>query len=89
MPVFEFQCQGCNQNFEQITSRDNADYGRCPTCQSSDRSSRLISRFAVAGQGDLRESTFHGCHDGFTGTDSKPSDTGAHSGHVHGPGCNH
>lgn len=44
------------------------DYGRCPRCQQT-KTQRLVSKFRIGGQGDLRESTQHGCHD-YTGLDS-------------------
>ena len=75
MALYEFFCTPCKLKFEQITKLDDADAGQCPKCLGRE-TERLISRFAVAGQGDLRESTLHGCH----------SDPG---GHTHGPGCGH
>ena len=88
MALYEFFCDACQLKFEQITSSTDEDQGKCPKCSSKQHSKRLISRFAVGGQGDLRESTFHGCHDHFTGAEtSSSSDSGG--GHVHGPGCGH
>jgi putative FmdB family regulatory protein len=63
MPLYEFDCQKCKISFEQITRMGDPDLGRCPSCQTADSSKRRISRFWVGGQGDLRESTLHGCHD--------------------------
>ena len=65
MPLFEFQCAGCHKNFEQILSgSQKAKSGevQCPFCKGT-KVQKLISRFSVAGRGDLRESSeFHGCH---------------------------
>ena len=62
MALFEFYCESCKAKFEQITSAADPDQGKCPKC--NDKNSRkLISKFAVGGQGDLRETTMHGCHD--------------------------
>lgn len=69
MPLFDYYCRSCNQRFEQVVdSRGEHDpeAGRCPHCGDK-KSDRLISRFAVGGRGDLRESTFHGCHEHFDG----------------------
>jgi putative FmdB family regulatory protein len=62
MALYEFHCEGCGKKFEQITSSTDPDQGKCPSCGKAD-AQRLISKFAVAGRGDLRESTMHGCHD--------------------------
>lgn len=36
--------------------------GKCPKCEGKN-TRKLVSKFFVAGRGDLRESTFyHGCH---------------------------
>jgi putative FmdB family regulatory protein len=65
MPWYEYVCEGCGGKFEEISSAStSADQrGCCPRCGTNEKSRRLISRFAVGGQGDLRESTMHGCHD--------------------------
>ena len=62
MPLLEFRCRACGHEFEQVTKDNDPTRGTCPKCQSRD-GERLISRFAVGGRGDLRESTLHGCHD--------------------------
>lgn len=62
MALYEFFCESCQKHFEQLTSATDPEQGRCPKCQGN-KTRRLISRFAVGGRGDLRESTFHGCHD--------------------------
>lgn len=73
MALYEFYCDHCNKKFEQITRAGAEDMGECPTCRSRE-TRRLISKFAVGGQGDLRESTLHGCHDNDDGT---PHDHGS------------
>ena len=77
MALFEFYCEGCKAKFEQITSAKDPDHGQCPKC-SKKGARKLISRFAVGGQGDLRETTMHGCHD----CDVTPAGHD-HSGHDH------
>ncbi len=67
MPLYEYQCQSCQVKFEVIESQSNQS--SCPKCQSKEIK-RLISCFAVGGQGDLRESTLHGCHDNYTGMEN-------------------
>ncbi len=78
MPLFEYFCEPCARKFETISSSAPPDSERqsvsCPECGGS-KTHRLISRFAVGGQGDLRETTFHGCHDA-----SVPH---SHDGHHH------
>jgi len=63
MALYEFYCEACDHQFEQITRSNSPDKGKCPKCQSKDRTRKLISAFSVGGRGDLRESTMHGCHD--------------------------
>ena len=63
MALYEFYCEACDHRFEQIARSDSPDKGKCPKCQSKDRTRKLISPFAIGGRGDLRESTMHGCHD--------------------------
>jgi putative FmdB family regulatory protein len=76
MPLYEYFCDSCQVRFEEITSLSNGEKGICPQCPKCEKNTRrLISRFAVGGQGDLRESTsFHGC---------EPSS------HSCGSGCSH
>jgi len=80
-PMIEFHCQSCKVIFEQITTSSDTgadpDRGKCPTC-GTERCERSVSRFAVGGRGDLRESTLHGCHGDFTGVDGHH-----HHGHDH------
>jgi putative FmdB family regulatory protein len=62
MPIFEYHCKACQTHFEEIRKVAEKDQkAPCPKCASSE-TERLLSRFAVAGQGDQRESTHHGCH---------------------------
>lgn len=61
MPMYEYFCKPCGHQFEQITSSSDPDAGKCPKCNGKN-TEKLLSRFAVGGQGDLRESTMHGCH---------------------------
>jgi putative FmdB family regulatory protein len=82
MALYEFHCEDCRKNFEQLTSSGDQDQGVCPACRGRN-TRKLISRFAVGGQGDLRESTFHGCHDARVPLgpqcDSGPDHSGDHN----------
>lgn len=69
MPLYEYQCEGCGTKFEKISSVLEPEPDSCPSCQGS-CVKKLISKFAVGGQGDLRESTLHGCHGHYHGLDS-------------------
>ena len=70
MPLREYYCENCKVKVETIQSLQDLEPVDCPKC--SQKTKKLISRFAVGGQGDLRENTMHGCHDH------------DHSGHGHG-----
>lgn len=88
MPLYEYECSRCSARFEELTSHvPETERGKCPKCGSLE-SKRLISAFRVAGQGDLRENTLHGCHDAHV---SGPQE-GGHShdhGHDHGSAHGH
>jgi len=81
MALFEYHCQACTRRFEAITSFENSNEITCPHC-ANPSPKKLISVFKVAGRGDLRESTLHGCHD--CDVTGPASDTGHdHSEHDH------
>jgi putative FmdB family regulatory protein len=96
MALYEYFCDSCNHKFEQLTSSRDPDQGKCPKCHKKE-TRRLISRFAVSGRGDLRESTMHGCHDCNMSPGGLPNPTPeqaaphAHepAGHVHSASCGH
>ena len=46
MPIFEYRCQQCGRQFEQIVWKADAQ-PECPGCGTS-RVNRLVSSFAVA-----------------------------------------
>jgi putative FmdB family regulatory protein len=81
MALYEYFCEVCQKKFEQITSSSDPDQGMCAKCGTKSEK-KLISRFRVAGQGDLRESTLHGCH----GCSHGHSHGGGHSSTDHGGG---
>ncbi|MFN7685142.1 MAG: FmdB family zinc ribbon protein [Oligoflexia bacterium] len=60
-PLYEYACPKCQTRFEERVSRHDSPAPPCPQCGEKNPLKQL-SRFAVAGQGDLRESTLHGCH---------------------------
>lgn len=50
MPLYEYRCEECEVQFEELTSSANAARVRCPRCASR-RVSRLLSAFAVGASG--------------------------------------
>lgn len=48
MPIYEFRCDACAAEFEELTSASNATRVRCPKCSGA-RVTRLLSAFAVGG----------------------------------------
>jgi putative FmdB family regulatory protein len=70
MPLFEYSCEGCKKEFEQVTSSTSEIEISCPHC-GSHSVKKLISSFSRTGKGDQRETTQHGCHN-------------CHVGHKHG-----
>lgn len=51
VPIFEYRCEKCGEEFEEIVSSDERDRPQaCPACGSK-RTKRLISAFASGGCG--------------------------------------
>jgi putative FmdB family regulatory protein len=48
MPIFEFECQSCHREFEELVMRRD-EIIECPVCGSSD-AKKLMSAFAVGGE---------------------------------------
>lgn len=72
--MYEYFCKRCQGKFEQITQCSDPDRGKCPKCNTNE-TEQLISKFAVGGRGDLRESTLHGCHAGCSHSHADSSET--------------
>ena len=51
MPIFEFVCRDCEQNFEDLVFGTKLDGVLCPVC-GSDRVRKKISTFAAKVGGD-------------------------------------
>ncbi|HTQ56433.1 MAG TPA: zinc ribbon domain-containing protein [Bryobacteraceae bacterium] len=49
MPLYEYRCENCGEQFEKLRRMSEADEGvECPRCES-DEVERLLSSFATAG----------------------------------------
>jgi putative FmdB family regulatory protein len=48
MPIYEYRCDKCGAQFEELTSSADAAQVRCRRCASG-RVTRLLSTFAVGG----------------------------------------
>jgi len=48
MPLYEYQCDECNETFEELVSKKDRDAGTvaCPACGST-KVKRMLSTFAV------------------------------------------
>jgi putative FmdB family regulatory protein len=65
MPIYEYQCQQCEQHFEEMLPHAAADELHCPVC-GAENVTRLLSLFGVgqtAGDVDTKTKTAngHGC----------------------------
>lgn len=79
MPLREFRCLDCNAEFEILLGPQAEREGvKCLKC-GGNRLQKQISRFSVAGRGDLRESTWHGCHGPHAPDDEKGHDHSSES----------
>jgi putative FmdB family regulatory protein len=59
MPVYEFACQDCGHEFEELLLRRD-EVASCPKC-GSDRVHKLLSCFAVTGSARLTGSACSSC----------------------------
>lgn len=70
MPMFEFICEACEHEFEELVSTAD-ELAPCPKC-NSDRVSRVLSAFAFKSGDTFRSSSSHGgcsgCHSGGCGS---------------------
>ena len=48
MPIYEFECEGCGERFEELVAA-GAESVPCPACASA-RTRRLLSGFAPPGR---------------------------------------
>jgi putative FmdB family regulatory protein len=48
MPIYEFECEGCGERFEELVAAD-ADGVECPACGAT-RSRRLLSNVSPPGR---------------------------------------
>ncbi|TMA52502.1 MAG: zinc ribbon domain-containing protein [Deltaproteobacteria bacterium] len=55
MPLFDYRCAACEQEFEELTSAAAASGVTCPSC-ASPQVTRLLSAFAVGRTGAAPES---------------------------------
>jgi putative FmdB family regulatory protein len=69
VPMYEFVCQGCQHEFEELVM-SNSDVVECPRCTSRDVG-KVLSRFAFKSGGVFRSSSqksgCSGCHGGCSG----------------------
>jgi putative FmdB family regulatory protein len=50
MPIYEYKCEGCGKNYEQIRRMSDADSNlECPECQSREVKRQLSSFAAHSG----------------------------------------
>jgi putative FmdB family regulatory protein len=49
MPIYEYECEGCGERFEELVAGSDAAAPPCPSC-SSTRVRRLLSRVSPPGR---------------------------------------
>jgi len=69
MPIYEYKCESCGSDYEQIRKMAEADNGlECPSCQSS-KVNRRLSSFATSSGGSTdRAPAGGGCGMGACGS---------------------
>jgi putative FmdB family regulatory protein len=60
MPIFEFHCQKCRDDFEKIVFNNNAQV-KCPRCQSSKVRKKLSAFSFRSGSKSVSASQSGGC----------------------------
>jgi putative FmdB family regulatory protein len=58
MPIFEFRCKGCGEEFELLIG-PSGEERRCPSCGSEDIE-KLISTFSATSSSESGETRFIG-----------------------------
>ncbi len=43
MPIYEFECQACGLNFEEILPASQKDMPPCPACKTADKVRKRMS----------------------------------------------
>ncbi len=67
MPIYEYKCESCGGEYEQIRRMAEADLGlACPTCESASVK-RQLSSFATTSGGQSAEPMSGGCGMGACG----------------------
>ncbi len=51
MPLYEYECEKCEKNFEVTQSFSDPPLERCPTCQGPVKKVMSLGGFALKGQG--------------------------------------
>lgn len=59
MPIFEFKCKNCGNEFEKLVRNSKSDIS-CPKCKSKD-TEKQFSSFAVSGLSSGGHSHSGGC----------------------------
>ena len=57
MPLYEYNCEKCDETFEVIVSKDEMDKVTCPKCEKPAK--KMLSGFAIGGSGS-RSGSFGG-----------------------------
>ena len=52
MPLYEYECEKCKEQFEILRGIDDAEEVRCPKC--NEPAKKLVSGFAVGSAGAIR-----------------------------------
>ena len=54
MPLYEYECGLCGEDFEELVSSSTSDHEvECPACEREGGAQRKLSAFAIRGGGSL------------------------------------
>jgi putative FmdB family regulatory protein len=54
MPLYEYLCERCSKQFEEIVSKDSAATPDCPSCAKADAVRRVLSQLRLGKKENLR-----------------------------------
>lgn len=60
MPIFEYSCSACREQFELLHLSSSSEAVRCPACRSG-KITRIFSTFAVTGRAAAHITGSAGC----------------------------
>ena len=81
MPIYEYRCRGCRNEFEALILPRSTDAPECPSCHSRDLE-QLVSQFAVNSE-ERSKSALKAAREKFERTELRDKQIAEHEDIVH------